>query len=70
MQISYLTGLFKNDLHKLHRMQNRCLKICLRTDRRTETDLIHSVTKSPKLKFRYKKKVHLRHHMYTKLKDY
>ena len=37
------------DLDKLQRLQNRCLKICLRTDTRTDTDLIHSVTRTRNL---------------------
>ena len=55
----------QNDLNKLQRMQNKCLKICLLKDMRTDTDIIHSTVKTAKLEFR--RKVHLRNYMYSKL---
>ena len=57
----------QNNLDKLQRMQNRCLKICLRSDIRTDTDLIHSTVKTAKLE--YRRKAHLRSFMYSKLGD-
>ena len=45
------------DLDKLQRAQNRCLKTCLLTDVRTNTDNIHTTVKTAKLEFR--RKVHL-----------
>ena len=57
----------QTDLDKLQRLQNRCLKICLRVNMKTETDLIHSVTKSPKLY--YRRKAHLRNFMHSRLSD-
>ena len=53
------------ELEKLQRMQNRCIKTCLCADKRTSTDLIHSIAKTPKLEFR--RKVHLPNFMYKKL---
>ena len=46
-------------------MQNKCLRICLLEDVRTDTDLIHNTVKTAKLEFR--RKVHLRNYMYSKL---
>ena len=37
------------ELDKLQRLQNRCIKICLLVDKRTNTDLIHSIVKTPNL---------------------
>ena len=53
------------DLDKLQRMQNRCIKTCLRVDKRTNTELIHSVAKTPKLEFR--RITHIRNFMYKRL---
>ena len=55
----------QTDLDKLQRMQNRCLKICLSYDKRVDTDLIHSVAKTPKLESR--RKAHLLNCMYLNL---
>ena len=57
----------QKDLDKLQRAQNKCLKICLKANTRTDTNLIHSTTKSAKLQ--YRRKVHLRNFMYSKLND-
>ena len=35
------------ELEKLQRLQNRCIKTCLCADKRTNTDLIHSIAKTP-----------------------
>ena len=52
----------QRDLDKLQRAQNKCLKICLLANKKTDTDLVHTVTKSAKLEFR--RKVHIRNFMY------
>ena len=54
------------DLDKLQRTQNRCLKTCFVTVR-TDTDNIHTTVKTAELEFR--RKVHLRNFMYSKLND-
>ena len=41
-----------NDLDKLQRMQNRCLRICAGHDRRFSTDRVHKLTSTPFLKDR------------------
>ena len=46
----------QKDLDKLQRAQNKCLKICLKANTRTDTNLIHSTTKSANF-------------MYSKLND-
>ena len=50
------------DLDKLQRAQIKCLKICMLANIRTDTDLIHSYVKIPKLTNR--RKVHLRNFMF------
>ena len=55
----------KTELDKLQRAQNRCIKICLLMNVRTDTDYIHSTAKMPKLEAR--RKVHLRNFMYLQL---
>ena len=51
-------------LDKLQRVQNRCLKICMLTNIKTDTDLVHSHTKVSKLENR--RKVHLRNFMFQR----
>ena len=50
------------DLDKLQRVQNKCLKTCILSDIRTDTDYVHQHTKVPKLENR--RKVHLRNFMF------
>ena len=57
----------QGDLDKLQRAQNKCLKICMMADVRTDTDLIHAHTKVPKLENR--RKVHLRNYMFQRKKS-
>ena len=52
------------DLDKLQRAQNKCLKICMLTNVKTDTDLVHSHTKVPKLVNR--RKAHLRNFMFKR----
>ena len=55
------------DLDKLQRAQNICLKVCMLTNVRTDTDLIHSNTKVAKLSNR--RKAHLRNFMFLRSKS-
>ena len=48
---------FKEGLDKLQRLQNKCLKICKGLNIRFETDILHTITKCPKLGER--RKVHI-----------
>ena len=52
----------QGDLDKLQRAQNRCIKTCMLTNCRTDTDFVHSHTKTPKLDNR--RKTHLRNFMF------
>ena len=54
----------QGELDKLQRVQNRCLKICMLTNIKTDTDFVHSHTKVPKLENR--RKVHLRNFMFQR----
>ena len=54
----------KGDLEKLQRLQNRCLKICLRTDMRQDTLRVHSLTSSNLLKER--REAHVCNFMYKR----
>ena len=56
----------QTELDKLQRAQNRCIKICLLVNNKTDNDYIHAVTKIPKREFR--RKVHLREYMYLQLR--
>ena len=56
----------QSDLDKLQRAQNKCLKICMLTNTKTDTDFVHAHTKMPKLCAR--RKVHLRNFMFTQKK--
>ena len=55
------------DLDKLQRAQNKCLKICMLTNMRTDANFIHPHTKSSKLEKR--RKVHLKNFMFQKKLD-
>ena len=55
---------YKKDLDKVQRMQNRCLKICLRAEARIDTDLLHSMSKIPKLSLRWR--THVNNFMYQR----
>ena len=52
----------RKDTDKLQRAQNKCLKTCTLSNRKTNTDYIHERTKVPKLENR--RKVHLRNYMF------
>ena len=55
------------DIEKLQRAQNKCLKICMLTNVKTNMDLTHNHTNIPKLINR--RKVHLRNFMFTQKKS-
>ena len=55
----------KEGLLRLQRLQNRCLKSCMRLNLRFETDDLHRVTKRPKLKTR--RTAHFKIFMYKRL---
>ena len=52
-------------LDKLQRIQNKCLKICKSYHVRADTELLHQVTNTAKLKAR--RRAHVNNFMYTKL---
>ena len=54
-------------IRQLQTDQNRCLKICLRLDRRTNTDYVHAKANCPKLVDRHE--IHLLNYMYTRSRD-
>ena len=55
-----------NNFNKLRRLQNRCLKICLGSDRRFSTDRAHQLTSTPILEDR--RKAHILNFMYIRSK--
>ena len=57
----------QNHIKKLQTDQNRCLKICLKVDHRTNTMLIHQETCMPMLSDR--RHTHLLNYMYTRSRD-
>ena len=57
----------QTDLDKLQCAQNKCLKTCILTDIRTDTNYVHVRTKVPKLENR--RKVHLRNLIYQMKND-
>ena len=52
-------------LEKLQRLQNRCLKICMKYERRFDTDILHHITKKKKLAVR--RECHINNFMYGRL---
>ena len=58
------TKAFTNDIDKLQRAQNKCLKICMQLNVTTETDHLHSLSKVPLLKHR--RRTHLLNFMYRR----
>ena len=56
-----------NDLDKLHRLQNRCLKLCQGQERRYNTNRLHRETKVPLL--RERRRVHTLNYFMYKRKD-
>ena len=55
----------QDGLDKLQRLQNRCLKICKRLDRRHETKDLHVITRCPMLSDR--RTAHINNFMYKRL---
>ena len=57
----------QEELEKLQRLQNKCLKICKRYDRRAETAALHSETGVPMLKSR--RVAHVNNFMHSRLSN-
>ena len=55
---------FARDLQKLQRVQNRCLKICLGRERRSDTKVVHKLSNVPFLKER--RTAHMLNFMYKR----
>ena len=58
------TKAFVNDLDKLQRAQNKCLKTCMQLKVTTDTDRLHRMSMIPKLKNR--RQAHLLNFMYQR----
>ena len=52
------------DIDKLQKLQNKCLKICMRRDRRSSTDVTHKLANVPFLKDR--REAHVLNFMYNR----